>query len=702
MRAVGGMEQESSRDWRRGPAWLFVSVVASLVIATPAHATHFRYGHYSWKPGGGGRIDFTLQNAFRRDGYGCASPSGLVSTPCTSSDGFPGVGDLIVEDIGGTRFDFGDGSPMAGSSRGPLAYLVNSIDPDNNTLSGLAIDASSLPSIRTTISHVYKRAGSYTAATESCCRISSTDGVNAHINNPDDSYRVATTVIVGTGDSSPVSALPPIVRCKVNSICSFTVPGFDVDDNSLQFRLSTSDEAAGMGVMFFQPGPPNALHAATIDATTGVYTWDTNGATVQAGLNTLYSTQVTIEESDPNSGVVAATVAVDFFIQLVPLSAGIEPQFGSPLQPACGTTLTVVANDELSFEVGAVDADVGDTVTLNVAGLPEGAALSPALPTAGNPVSSSFSWTPTVDDAGAQVITFSATDQTGKQSLCFYTLNVLAQAPATSTPTDTPTPTPTPTGTRTLSPTRTAVNTITKTVTASQTPTPTETATPTPSDTPTVTPTDTHTRTPTQSPTFSGTPTETGTPTVTPTPTDTFVPTSSATPTETLTPIPTFTRRFTATSVPTFTDTPTETPTSTRTLKPTATPTETGTITVTPRATSTHRPISTVTATGQPSATPTDSPTITPSFTRTQSPTRTPSVTVTGNTPTGTPTFTGTATHKPTRTAPNTFTPTTPPAGGGGGGGCAVPGSAPAPPSLSWLAIPALVLWARRRRERRG
>jgi len=54
--------------------------------------------------------------------------------------------------------------------------------------------------------------------------------------------------------------------------------------------------------------------------------------------------------------------------------------------------------------------------------------MTPLLPTSGNPVSSTFSWTPTAADAGTYVITFTATDnsgaQAGLQTLCPISLAV--------------------------------------------------------------------------------------------------------------------------------------------------------------------------------------------------------------------------------------------------------------------------------------
>ena len=132
---------------------------------------------------------------------------------------------------------------------------------------------------------------------------------------------------------------------------------------------------------------------------TGVYTWDTTGAMLGAsGFNTLYSTQVVIEDLDA-TGNVKSKVAVDFLMQLVP-SVGVRPAFDRPPTPACGSVLTTGAGLPVSFTVQASDTDTGQTVTLNAVGLPAGATMTPALPTSGNSVSSLFSWTPAAGQNG--------------------------------------------------------------------------------------------------------------------------------------------------------------------------------------------------------------------------------------------------------------------------------------------------------------
>jgi hypothetical protein len=409
---------------RRSTRWLLlvlVTSVLSLIATEGALASHFRYGHYNWQPVSGNTIDFTLQNAFRRDSYGCYSTVTLSPTACTGPGGGPGVGDVIVEFTGGTTFNPGDGTGTIGSPLGPLMFLVTSIDPANNWLFGSALDPASLPAVDTFVTHTYAAPGDYTAFIDSCCRISSSFAPNFHINNPDGGYRVETLVNVGTqgGNSSPISALPPIVLCPINAVCSFQVPGTDPNADTLSYRLSTSAEASAFG--FTQPGPPHATNAAAVSST-GLYTWDTTGATLApAGGNTLYSTQVTVEDRTA-AGALKSKVAVDFLIQLVP-EVGDPPVFDTPPTPACGSTQSIGVGGTLTFVVQASDPDTGDVVTLNAVGLPPGATMTPTLPTSGNPVSSTFSWTPAV--TGTFVVTFTATDQTFQQAICSITIEAV-------------------------------------------------------------------------------------------------------------------------------------------------------------------------------------------------------------------------------------------------------------------------------------
>jgi hypothetical protein len=399
-----------------------IALITMSAGAQLAYATHFRYGHYNWKPAGGNTIEFTIQNAFRRDGFFCVNPATLAFVACTGPGALAGIGDVFPEFVGSTLFYPGDGTGAIGSPLGPLLYRVTSIDPAKNALFAQALDPGSLPAIKTTITHTYPTTGNFLAFTDSCCRISAVDSPNAHINNHDGGYRVETLVNVGTGNSSPVSALPPIVVCPISALCSFFVPAADPNSDPVRFRLSLPAEASSV-TSFVQPGPPNAPNAAAINSATGLYTWDTTGATLApAGFNTLYSTQVTIMDLD-SAGNVKSKVAVDFLIQLVPLTPPL-PVFDHPPTPACGSPLIAVVGGTISFVVQASIPSVTKTASLNAVGLPFGATMTPALPATGNPISSTFSWTPTTAQVGAFVVTFEARDNPGQQVLCSVTIQV--------------------------------------------------------------------------------------------------------------------------------------------------------------------------------------------------------------------------------------------------------------------------------------
>ncbi|NOT62332.1 MAG: cadherin-like domain-containing protein [Acidobacteria bacterium] len=63
---------------------------------------------------------------------------------------------------------------------------------------------------------------------------------------------------------------------------------------------------------------------------------------------------------------------------------------------------TVVANQTLSFTVSATDPDVGQSITLSAANLPQGATF--------NPATGAFGWTPVITQVGVVVISFTAAD----------------------------------------------------------------------------------------------------------------------------------------------------------------------------------------------------------------------------------------------------------------------------------------------------
>ncbi len=361
----------------------------------PVQATHFRYGHLTWRQRpdvSPTAVEFSLVNAFRRNGY-----------PGSGNDGLPIIGDVINEDIGGTDLLFGDGA-----STGQLSYRVISFDPTENWLIGVALDPISG---QDKVLHAYAAQNDsgqpWIAAIDSCCRISTL------ANAPDGNYRVETLVDLTKTDHSPVSSLPPIVSCPQSSLCSLLIPGADFQPGTqLRWRLATGSEDGGIT----QPG------GLTVDAATGTVTWNTAGAP----LNSLWAAQAIIEKQDAVTGAVLTKVAVDYLVRIVAPGTPpvIEPPPNTP--PVCATTHPVRVGESITFVVTASHPDPHNIVTLNTAGLPAGATTTPSLPASGNPVSTTFNWTPTAADIRPQayLINFTATDTGGLQASCPVTVTV--------------------------------------------------------------------------------------------------------------------------------------------------------------------------------------------------------------------------------------------------------------------------------------
>ena len=290
-------------------------------------------------------------------------------------------------------------------------FLAQALEPGSNS--------------KTTIDHTYASATNggdpWLVEISSCCR------TGVELNNPLAYYRVSTLVELASGNRSPVSSLPPIVNLPQAVAATFPVPAADANTNTtITWRLATSAEAAALGT-FTQPT------GLTIDGSTGLVTWNT---LANATLGGLYSCQVIIEDHDSTTGAFKTQVAVDFLIFIIPQSTAcngnLPPYFVNPLNltgvPVCGTVYTINEGQHLSFTMTATDPDAGNVVTLNSGGGPSGSTFTPNLPTTGNPVSSTFDWTPGPATAGAYIITFTATDSCGAQAICSATINVLPNA----------------------------------------------------------------------------------------------------------------------------------------------------------------------------------------------------------------------------------------------------------------------------------
>jgi len=156
---------------------------------------------------------------------------------------------------------------------------------------------------------------------------------------------------------------------KAGCIHCHNTPLFSDDDfHVIGLHIDTalsphSDPNEAGDPTFTQPGPPDALNALSVDPSTGLVTWDTTGARISSDPNERfgnYSTQITIEDLDPN-GVPKSKTAVDFFIEVIK-PPPTSPHFDFPPTPLSGTKKSVVVGDYLCFDLQASDPDPGDIV----------------------------------------------------------------------------------------------------------------------------------------------------------------------------------------------------------------------------------------------------------------------------------------------------------------------------------------------------
>lgn len=395
-----------------------LTLLALGAVAQPAAASHFRYGTLSWAPirdANGqfaGDVEFRLTASFER--------AGAFANVVT--------GQIIQESIGGTALAYGDGQFSQ-----PLFFLITAHSVSEQWIIGEALNQD--PNVPVPgpndvgLRHTYTGQGPFLAYLVApagpppdfpgCCRILPPTLANRG-NWP---YPLPTLVSPLSGNSSPVSAMVPVVVVPPSATATFQVPAVDPDGDPIRWRFSSNAEAVGSvtpNPPFGDPGLPPGVF--TIDSTTGVVTWNNLGV---AQAPTFWTVQFMIEDLDANGNPKTKT-PVDFLLQIRPVvgarpSCSISPPGPLIVSPGVPLSLTVTGTDP--------DLGSGDSVTLNSGGLPALAGVTPALPfTApqGANAVAVVSWTPGAGDVGTQVLLFSATDGAGQQGLCQTTVTVPA------------------------------------------------------------------------------------------------------------------------------------------------------------------------------------------------------------------------------------------------------------------------------------
>lgn len=352
-------------------AFLALLVILGTSLAAPAGASHFRFGHITWKARpdiGPTAVELTVLHAWRRSAFSNRNP-----------------GDTLP--FAAANLLFGDGT-----STGLTGVVVTVNTADDWFLA------------RYTTVHNYPYPGPFTAFFDSCCRIFGL------VNASSASFRVATQVDLRGGNTgSPVSSISPILQMAQGQLNTLVLPVAEPDGDSIRCRLAGAGESR-------IPAQPSAGGLALSVSPSCTLSWDTRFTSV----GQLYAAQVIVEESRDGR---VRPVALDFIIQIVA---------GSP--PACtlnGPTNHVVpVGQPFALSATGTDPD-GDPLTVNHLGLPAGASLSPPAGTTGpSPLTATFSWTPGPGDAGTvQAMTLVFSDPQNLQATCGFSIRVPLNQP---------------------------------------------------------------------------------------------------------------------------------------------------------------------------------------------------------------------------------------------------------------------------------
>lgn len=344
-----------------------IGMLLAVCLATPASASHFRGGDINYSQIGA--TTSTTASFQATQSYRCT----FFFASC------PAVGTTVSLPV----LDYGDGT----SSSGDYIVVASNEAEDNFTA-------------RETSTHTYPDLAPRTAEFGGCCTLSTL------LNNSDANYRVFAFVNLAEDPQSPRTSVPPVVNVGDTGVQTFAVAASDPGGQTLRWRLATDAETSGSG-----SNPPDF----TINPSTGVASFDTTGKAPG-----LYHAAVVIEALNAAGDVVSATLT-SFLIRVGSGTGNQAPVYVSPT-PADGSDFTVAPGEALSIPLQATDPDAGDTVDIVPGPLPAGATFND---TPGNPVTGTFSFTPTAAQNNQDfILNFTAQDGNGGSDLRSYTIRV--------------------------------------------------------------------------------------------------------------------------------------------------------------------------------------------------------------------------------------------------------------------------------------
>ena len=226
--------------------------------------------------------------------------------------------------------------------------------------------------------HTYSAPATYTISVEDKNR---NGGVLNIPNSVNVAFYIETILVINPflgPNSSPDILNPPIENACANQPFIYNPSAFDIDGDSLSYRLVNCKGDGGLDVNGYTF--PAASSVFSLDAYTGDLFWD---SPIQVGE---YNVAFLIEEW--RHGVLIGSVTVDMQILVAPCDN--RPPEIEPLKDYC-----VLAGTTVNFIVRATDPDMGDVVTLTATGGPfkvTPSAIFPQPSHGTNSVQSYFSW----------------------------------------------------------------------------------------------------------------------------------------------------------------------------------------------------------------------------------------------------------------------------------------------------------------------
>lgn len=346
---------------RRQMKLLLVLLTVCMVPAL-AEASHFRFGHVTWKRTGPLSVQFTITTAWRSGAVDCLS------------------------------LNYGDGTQSP--------FTCSTI-----VASGVDIAGNPYQIGRLILNKTYSHAGPFNALITSCCRISNL------VNAADQSWAVRTTVDLrdSLNLGSPVSSIPVILQVA-KGVATFPLAVADPDGRGFTCRMATPAES-------LIPSLPSA-GGNTLGVTSDcMLNWDTTFATT----GSKYAAQVIIQ-SDDTPMPDATTVVLDFIIEITGGTVNRAP--GCSGGPTGIPQISVGSLFAASF-VGT-DPDGGNLTINHLGLPTGATLTPAAGTVGASPFTGSFGWTPTASAVGsAHSVTITYRDPGGLEASCSFAVQVV-------------------------------------------------------------------------------------------------------------------------------------------------------------------------------------------------------------------------------------------------------------------------------------